>query len=58
MFLQLKDIRAPIFIARGPIFTGLYIEKSVFGIRVHEFWDLKHILEQRLLEILWATIKT
>jgi len=34
--------------AWGPIFTGLYIEKCIFRIRVHKFWDLRHILEQKL----------
>jgi len=34
--------------AQGPILSSLYIEKCVSDLRVHEFWDLKHILEQRL----------
>jgi len=33
---------------RPPNFTGLYIERCIFRIRVHEFWDLRHILEQKL----------
>jgi len=33
---------------RPPNSTGLYKEKCVFRIRVHEFWDLRHILEQKL----------
>jgi len=41
-------IRAPILRARGPILSGLYIEKCVFDIRVHDFREKRHILERRL----------
>ena len=47
-FVQLKEVRAPIFRARGLIFTGLYNEKSIFRIRVHDFREKRHILERRL----------
>jgi len=41
-------IWAPILRARGPILSGLYIEKCVFDIRVHDFREKRHSLERRL----------
>ena len=47
-FVHLKEVRAPIFRARGPIFTRLYNEKSIFKIGVHDFREKRHILKRRL----------
>ena len=41
-------IRAPILRVRGPILNGLYIEKCVFDIGVHDFREKRHSLERRL----------
>jgi len=46
--LRFRGVRPSILWLRWSIFTCLYIENSVFKIGVHEFWDLRHILEQKL----------